>query len=100
MRISARGRWIILVAVLFAASLTALGTVLVHETQEETDRIVTVLEQQARDARNEAIRINVLTISCVGQLPLEERTNDALSRCIREGLEEAEGIIDDRDDGR
>lgn len=98
MRISARVWFITFVAVLFVGSVAALGWVLIQESQQETEQIVTVLETQARDARNQAIRINVLTISCVGTLPLEERTNDALSMCIREGLAEAEGIIEEHDE--
>lgn len=95
MRISARVWWTLLVAALFLVSVVALGAVLIQETHEETERIVSVLETQARDARNQSIRINVLTISCVGQLPVEERTNEALDQCIREGLAEAGDIIEE-----
>lgn len=84
--------WTVLIAALFTI-IVIIGPIYIsNQVEEDTDRIIGVLERQSEAAQRQAIRVNVLTITCVARLPEEERTDPALDACIREGLEDAEEI--------
>lgn len=78
--------WTLILAAIFTI-IVIIGPIYVaSQISEDTNRVISLLERQAVEARNQAIAVNVLTISCVSRLPVEERTDEALDTCIREGL--------------
>lgn len=78
--------WTLVLAAIFTV-IVIVGPIYVSsQVTEDTDLIISVLERQAEEARTRAIQVNVLTLSCIFNLPIEERTNEALSECISEGL--------------
>lgn len=78
--------WTLILAAIFTV-IVIIGPIYVaSQISEDTDRVISLLERQAEEARNRAIMVNSLTVTCLAQLEVEDRTNDALAECIREGL--------------
>lgn len=77
---------------LVVAGVVAMALVLpmyvIRTVHDDTERILARVEAEAIAANERAIRVNVLTISCLVLIPPEERTEQDLERCIREGFSE------------
>lgn len=84
---------VMLIGVIVVAAFLAPLAV-IRDSRNETERIIREIaadsERDRQAALDTAIRINVLTIGCLLLIEPEQRTNEDLDRCIREGLDEVE----------
>lgn len=84
--------WTLILAALFTIIVIVGPIYVASQVNEDTGRIVEILERQNEAAQRRAVRLNVLTITCVSRLSEDERTDEALRRCIEEGLLESSAI--------
>lgn len=83
--------WIYMAVITLVTVAALLLPVFVIDTiHDDTARILEEVEQEAIAANERAIRVNVLTISCLLLIEPEERGEADLDRCIREGFAEVQ----------
>lgn len=60
----------------------------VYAINQDSQAVLQQLEDNAVAATERAVRVNVLTVSCMLLIPNEERDNFGMAECIRTGLAE------------
>lgn len=82
------GQWgVSVVIALVVVAAFAAPLAVIQETHDDTERILERLEHSVEEETERAIRVNVLTISCLLLIEPADRTEADLEACIRAGIE-------------